>query len=102
MIAPDLNPPVIDTTTYICVGGVTTGYVAPTVVSAISAVGIPISPIAGSGVAAIIGCSVTFEGTPWAPMYARPTEGTSAAVGNACSAEDAVALAPLQPKMRAA
>jgi len=46
------------------IGGVTTGCVAPTMVGATSAVGSPVHPAIGSGITAVIGCSVMSEGDP--------------------------------------
>jgi len=41
-----------------------TGCTAPTMVGATSKVGSPIYPTIGSGIVAVTGCSMTFEGTP--------------------------------------
>ncbi|XP_066323359.1 AA9 family lytic polysaccharide monooxygenase B-like [Miscanthus floridulus] len=58
------DPSITVTATSTCVGGVTTSYVAPATIGATSAVGSPIRPIVGSGIAAIASCSVTSEGAP--------------------------------------
>ena len=63
-IAPGYDPLVTATATSTCVGGVLTGYVMPTMVGATSVVGSPIHPIADSGIASIVGCSVASEGIP--------------------------------------
>ena len=83
MIAPSYDPPIIVAATSTYIGGVMTSCVAPTTVGAMSAVGSPVRPIVGSGVATIVGCSVIFEGTPFAPMSARPAESTGTTIGGA-------------------
>ena len=64
MIAPSYDPPIIVAATSTYIGGVMTSCVAPTTVGAMSAVGSPIHPIVGSGVATIVGCSTTSKGVP--------------------------------------
>ena len=64
MIAPGYDLPITAATTTTCIGGVMTGYVAPTVVDAMSVVDSPICPIVGSGVATIVGHSVSSKGAP--------------------------------------
>ena len=64
MIVPSCDPPVIVTSTSACVGGVLTGYAAPAMVGAVSAVGRPVQPVISSGITAIAGCSMTSEAIP--------------------------------------
>ena len=82
-IAPRNDLPITATTTSTYVSRVLTGYITHTMVSATSMIGSPVCPINGSGIAAIAGWSMTSDGIPWAPMSTRPTEGTSATMGNA-------------------
>lgn len=99
MVAFGCGTPIIATATSTCIDGAPTSYVAPTTIGTTSAVGSLVRPIIGSGIATIAGCSVTSEGAPSAPVFAHPTEGTGATMGSSCPADDAVTLAPLQPKM---
>ena len=61
-VAPGCDPSITATATSTCVGGVMIGYITPAIVGATSTVDSPICPIIGSGIAAIAGCSATFEG----------------------------------------
>ena len=58
------DPSIMAAATSTYVGGVTTDCVVPTTVGATSTVGSPVRPAIDSGITAITGCFVTFEGTP--------------------------------------
>ena len=63
-IAPSCDPRVTAAATSTCVGGVTTGCVAPTVVGATSEVGSYVRLVISSGITLIVGYSATSEGAP--------------------------------------
>ena len=64
MIMSGYAPPITVAATPTYVGGTSTGYVTPAMVSTTSTVDSPIRPIIGSGIASIAGCSVTSEDIP--------------------------------------
>ena len=63
-VAHGYDPSVLATATTTYVGGVMTGYIAPTMFGDTSAVSSPVCPTVGSGIMAITSCSTTSEGAP--------------------------------------
>ena len=63
-VVPGYDPSIMAVATSTYVGGVTTGCVAPTTISATSAIGNPVCHAISSSIVAINDCSVMSKGDP--------------------------------------